>query len=63
MADKGYAIARGGACLINDSAACDLGIAAGVVGMVMCLGLYTIDVLYIVLKQNKVSDVVVTVRL
>ena len=55
LADKGYAVARGGDCLINESAACDLGIAAGVVGMLMCLGFFSIDVLYIIMKENKVS--------
>ena len=55
LADKGYAIARGGDCLINESAACDLGIAAGVLGMLMCLGFFSIDVLYIIMKGNMVS--------
>jgi len=56
LADKAYAIARGGNCMINDSVACDFGIAVGVVGMVMCLGFFTIDVLYIIMKQNRVSS-------
>ena len=61
LADKGYAVARGGNCLIddpvdnNDSVSCDMGIAAGVVGMVMCLGFFSIDILYIILKENKVK--------
>ena len=58
LADKGYAIANGGFCLINepnDTFACDLGIAAGVVGMVMCLGFFAIDILCIILKENRVS--------
>ena len=56
LADKGYAIANGGYCLINDSVACDMGIAAGVVGMLMCLGFFAVDVLYIILKENRVSE-------
>ena len=55
LADKGYATDRDDVCLINDSNACNFGIAVGVIGMLMCLGFFTKDIVYIILKQNKVN--------
>lgn len=54
LADKAYG--HNNICLINDSNACNFGIAVGVIGMVMCLGFFTKDVVYIVIKQNRVSN-------
>ena len=54
LADKAYA--NDDSCLIHDSNACNFGIAVGVIGMIMCLGFFTKDVTYIILKQNKVSN-------
>ena len=53
LADKAYA--QDDTCLINDSNACNFGIAVGVIGMVMCLGFFTKDIIYIIVKQNKVK--------
>ena len=53
LADKAYV--NGDDCLINDSNACNFGIAVGVIGMLMCLGMFTKDVVYIIIKQNRVS--------
>ena len=53
LADKAYT--QNDHCLINDSNACNFGIAVGVIGMVMCLGFFTKDIIYIVVKQNKVK--------
>ena len=53
LADKAYV--NGDTCLINDSNACNFGIAVGVIGMLMCLGMFTKDIVYIIVKQNRVS--------
>lgn len=53
LADKAYA--SDDTCLINDSNACNFGIAVGVIGMVMCLGFFTKDIVYIIVKHNKVK--------
>ena len=52
LADKAYT--NDNQCLINDSNACNFGIAVGVIGMLMCLGLFTKDIVYVIIKQNKV---------
>ena len=55
LADKAYANGDHDICLINDSNACNFGIAVGVIGMVMCLGMFTKDIVYVIIKENKVS--------
>ena len=55
LADKAYANDDHDNCLINDSNACNFGIAVGVIGMLMCLGMFTKDIVYIIVKQNRVS--------
>lgn len=54
LADKAF-VGDDDTCLINDSNACNFGIAVGVIGMIMCLGFLTKDIAYIILKQNKAS--------
>ena len=59
LADKAYQEDNNGddACLINDSNACNFGVAVGVIGMVMCLGFFSKDIIYIIIKDNKVSTI------
>ena len=58
LADKAYEDINDdgdGDCLINDSNACNFGVAVGVIGMVMCMGFFAKDIIYIIVKDNRVS--------